>query len=113
MTYEKRNDTENAKKMLEEILQTIPAYIKKYPDDARAHMYHAIHLAQANRVEEAKTEGKKALELNPGDSLMMYNAACLYSRLGDKHLAVVTLRDAVAAGKEDFEWIKRDMDLEN
>ena len=113
MTYERRNDTKNAKKILEEILQTIPAYIKKYPDDARAHMYHAIHLAQANRVEEAKTEGKKALELNPGDSLMMYNAACLYARLGDKHLAAITLRDAVAAGQEDFEWIKRDMDLEN
>ncbi|MDO8550435.1 MAG: protein kinase [Ignavibacteria bacterium] len=113
MTYERRNDVENAKKILEEVLQIIPAYLSKYPDDARAHMYHAIHLAEVNRVEEAKAEGKKALELNPGDSLMTYNAACLYARLGDKHLAAVTLRDAVAAGQEDFEWIKRDADLES
>jgi len=113
MTYERRNDNENAKKILEEVLQIIPAYLSKYPDDARAHMYHAIHLAQVDRVEEAKIEGKKALELNPGDSLMMYNAACLYARLGDKHLAAITLRDAVVAGQEDFEWIKRDADLES
>jgi len=113
MTYERRNDVENAKKILEEVLQIIPAYLSKYPDDARAHMYHAIHLAEVNRVEEAKAEGKKALELNPGDSLMTYNAACLYARLGDKHLAAITLRDAVAAGQEDFEWIKRDADLES
>lgn len=113
MTYERRNDLENAKKTLEEVLEVIPAYLSKHPDDARAHMYHAIHLAQVNRADEAKAEGKKALELNPGDSLMMYNAACLYARLGDSHLAAVTLRDAVAAGQEDFEWIKRDADLES
>ena len=113
MTYERRNDTENAKKILDQVLQIIPEYLIKFPDDSRAHMYHAIHLAQVNRVEEAIAEGKKALELNPGDSLMMYNAACLYARLGDNHLAAVTLKDAVAAGQEDFEWIKRDADLES
>lgn len=113
MTYERKNDNENAKKILEEVLNVIPAYLLKYPDDARAHMYHAIHLAQVDRIEEAKEEGKKALELNPGDSLMMYNAACLYARLGDKHLAIVTLKGAIAGGQEDFEWIKRDADLES
>jgi serine/threonine protein kinase/cytochrome c-type biogenesis protein CcmH/NrfG len=112
MIYERKKDTINSKRLLEEILLTIPSYLKKHPDDARAHMYHAIHLAQANKVEEAKAEGKKALELNPGDSLMMYNAACLYARLGDKRLAAITLRDAVSAGQADFEWIKRDADLE-
>jgi adenylate cyclase len=66
-----------------------------------------------NRKEEAIVEGKKALELNPGDSLMMYNAACLYARLGDKQLAIETLKNAIAAGQEDFEWIKRDPDLES
>jgi hypothetical protein len=42
----------------------------------------------------------------------MYNAACLYARLGDTRLAARTLKDAVAAGQEDFEWIKRDSDLD-
>jgi hypothetical protein len=43
---------------------------------------------------------------------MMYNAACLYARLGESKMAVDTLRNAVAGGQEDFEWIKRDPDLE-
>ncbi len=113
MVYERNNDKENLQKTLDEALQIIDDYLAKYPDDARAHMYHAIHLAQVNRNEEAKAAGKKALELNPGDSLMMYNAACLYSRLGDKKLALDTLKDAVAAGQKDFDWIKRDPDLNN
>jgi adenylate cyclase len=113
MTYERINDQANAKKTLEDSLVIIDAYLVKNPDDARAHMYQAIHLAAINRNDEAIIEGKKALELNPGDSLMMYNAACLYARLGNNKLAVTTLKNAIAAGQEDFEWIKRDSDLES
>jgi serine/threonine protein kinase/Flp pilus assembly protein TadD len=113
MAYEHLNDTENSRKTLDKVLEIYPIYLSKNPDDSRAHMYFAIQLAQVGRYEEAKASGKKALELNPGDSLMLYNAACLYARLGDKHLAAVTLRDSVAAGQEDFEWIKRDADLES
>jgi adenylate cyclase len=58
-------------------------------------------------------EATKALELSPGDSLMMYNAACFYARIGDKKIAVDSLRNSIAAGLEDYEWIKRDPDLEN
>jgi hypothetical protein len=42
----------------------------------------------------------------------MYNAACVYARLGEKRLAAKTLKDAVDAGQKDFEWIKRDSDLD-
>jgi TolB-like protein/Flp pilus assembly protein TadD len=113
MAYERINDMENAKRALDEALEKIHVYLAKNPDDARAHMYHAIHLAAVNKNEEAIAEGKKALELNPGDSLMMYNAACLYARLGDNHLSIETLKNAIAAGQEDFEWIKRDSDLDS
>ena len=113
MAYEGKNDKENAKKALDETLIVFQNYLRKNPDDARAHIYNAVHLAAVNRKEEAIIEGQRALELNPGDSLMMYNAACLYSRLDDKKLAIKTLKDAIAAGQEDFEWFKRDPDLDN
>ena len=113
MVYEGRNEKENARKALDEALVVFQDYLRKNPDDARAHIYNAVHLAAVNRKEEAIVEGKRALELNPGDSLMMYNAACLYARLGDKELAIKTLKDAIAAGQEDYEWFKRDPDLEN
>jgi len=113
MTYEKLGEKEKYNKQLKNLLEVFPLYLSNHPDDARAYMYHAVHLATAGKNNEAKEAGKKALELNPGDSLLLYNAACLYARLGDTKLAANTLKDAVAAGQEDFEWIKRDTDLEN
>jgi serine/threonine protein kinase/Flp pilus assembly protein TadD len=112
MVYDKLGEKELHATTLGQILIFFPEYLSKHPDDGRAHMYYAIHLAQANRIDEAKAEGRRALELNPGDSLMMYNAACLYSRLGEKKLAVETLGNAIDNGQEDFEWIKRDPDLD-
>jgi TolB-like protein/Flp pilus assembly protein TadD len=112
MAYERLGEKEKHAETLQAITQSFPRYLLKNPDDARARMYYGIHLATAGQKEKAKAEGEKALELNPNDSLMMYNAACLYARLGDARLAAKTLKDAVAAGQEDFEWIKRDPDLD-
>jgi serine/threonine protein kinase/tetratricopeptide (TPR) repeat protein len=111
MVYDGLGDTEKYREIVNTLLHFYPRYLSQSPDDARGHMYYAIILAQSNKFEEAKLEGKKALELNPGDSLMMYNAACLYARLDDKRLAVETLKRSIEAGQEDFDWIKRDSDL--
>ena len=76
-------------------------------------MHFAIYLAQAARMEEAKVEAAKALELNPTDPVMLYNAACFYGRTGDKNLAISSLQNAVAAGYADLEWVERDPDLDS
>ena len=65
------------------------------------------------KFEEGKKEAQKALELNPTDPIMLYNAACYYAEIGEKKLAVESLKNSVAAGYEDYEWIKRDTDLDN
>ena len=57
-------------------------------------------------------EGAKALELSPGDPMMLYNCACLYSRLGETGRAVDTLRQAISGGYENFGWMKHDPDLD-
>ncbi len=94
-------------------LELYPRYLTKHPDDSRAHMFFAIHLAQEGRTEEAEREAEKALEINPTDPLMLYNTACFYARLGEKQKAVGSLKDAVAAGFANYEWFKRDPDLES
>lgn len=113
MIYERLGDKAKHEETMASLLKFFPSYLSQHPDDARGQMYFAIHLATAGRNEEAKVRGAKALEMNPGDSLMMYNAACMYARLGDTRLAAKTLKAAVAAGQEDFEWIKRDSDLDS
>ncbi len=112
MVYERLNDREQHAKTMDALIEFFPRYLMQHPDDARGHMYFAIHLATVERADEAKTEGQRALELNPNDSLMMYNAACLYARLGEKKQAVEMLKNAIKNGQEDFEWIKRDPDLD-
>ena len=53
-----------------------------------------------------------ALESSPGDSVILYNGACLYSRLGETRRAVETLRQAIAAGVANFGWMKHDPDFD-
>jgi len=112
LVYERLGEEEKCAEILQAALEFFPRYLSSHPDDARARMFYGIHLARADKNEEAKREAGKALELNPGDPLMLYNAACFYSRLGESALAVSALKDAVRAGFEYYDWIKRDPDLD-
>ena len=112
-TYERLGDKEKHTETTQSALQIYPRYLSQHPDDSRGHMFYALALTHAERFEEAKIEAAKALELSPDDPLMMYNAACFYARLGDKRLALETLKNAVTSGFEHYEWIKRDPDVES
>jgi serine/threonine protein kinase/tetratricopeptide (TPR) repeat protein len=111
--YERLGEIDRWKEILQQSALMFPRYLSKHPEDARAHMFSAITLGTLERIADAKQEAAKALELNPTDPLMLYNATCFYSRLGDQPLAIKTLRNAIAAGYENFDWIKRDSDLAN
>ena len=113
MVYERLDEKEKYAEIRQTMLQVFPRYLLQHPDDGRAHMMFAIELAQFEKTEQAKSEAARALELSGGDPVMMYNAACFYARLGEKRLAVETLRNSVTAGFADYEWFKRDPDLES
>jgi adenylate cyclase len=74
-------------------------------------MFYAVVLCDAGRRDEAIREGTAAIESSPGDSVMLYNGACLYSRLGDTQRAIDTLHQAIAAGVVNYGWMKQDPDL--
>ena len=113
MVYERLGEQEKYKEVLAKLLDVFPRYLSQHPDDARSHIYYGIELAQMGRIDEAKAEVKKALELSPGDPLMLYNAACCYSRIGETQAALSALKESVAAGLEDYDWIKTDPDFNN
>jgi serine/threonine protein kinase/Flp pilus assembly protein TadD len=112
MIYERLGDKEHLEEITKTLLDIFPRYLSQHPDDARSHIHYAIDLAQVGRTDQAKAEVAQALQLSPDDPLMLYNIACVYSQLGEKGLSVKSLRDSIAAGLEDYEWIKRDPDLE-
>jgi len=113
MCYEKLSDKEKQKSILEKTLSFFPKYLSQHPDDSRAHMFFAVTLADAGKIEEAKQKGARALELSPDDTLMLYNGACFYALLNEKELALQSLEKAISAGWENYEWMKRDTDLDN
>jgi serine/threonine protein kinase len=113
MSYDRVGDKEKSDEILQILLNLYPKYLLKQPDDARAHMFFAIDLAMEGKTKEAKAEAAKALELDPTDPLMQYNASCFYAQVGEKHLALESLKNSVATGYEYYEWIKRDSDLDS
>jgi TolB-like protein/tetratricopeptide (TPR) repeat protein len=95
------------------VLDLMPNYLLQNPDDSRARMFYAVTLCDVGDREGAIREGASAIEASPGDSVMLYNAACLYARLGETRRAVDTLRQAIEAGVRNFAWMKNDPDLDS
>jgi serine/threonine protein kinase/Flp pilus assembly protein TadD len=111
--YERLGDKENYDAAVRNELQVYPRYLARYPEDPRAHIFYAVALARAGRIEEGKREATKAIELNPSDPLMLYNTACFYAKIGEKRLALDSLKNSILAGLEHYEWIRRDPDLDS
>ncbi|MDO8549325.1 MAG: protein kinase [Ignavibacteria bacterium] len=113
IAYGRLGDKEKYNEILHKGIKVYEKYLSQHPDDARGHMYLATDLAQLGRKEEAKIEAERALELSPGDPLMPYNAGCFYAQMGEKKLAIDSIKNAIAVGYAEFEWLKRDTDLES
>ena len=113
MIYESLNQTEKLQEIILEGINFFPKYLENNPDDSRARILFANILLISGDVEKAKEEISMALTLSPDDNVMLYNAACAYARINEKKLAISTLQRIVLAGYEDFDWMKKDPDLEN
>ncbi|HEY6192735.1 MAG TPA: protein kinase [Bacteroidota bacterium] len=113
LSLDQLGEQEQIKKALAAATEMFPRYLSLHPDDARGHIFFAITLVRSGRIEEGKARASRAIELSPNDPLMFYNAACFYSTVGDKALALESLRNALDSGYEFYEWIKRDPDLDS
>jgi serine/threonine protein kinase/Flp pilus assembly protein TadD len=94
-------------------LEVCRRYLQHYPNEARAVIFLATSYAWLDARDEAIYEGKRAAKLSPKDPVMMYNLACLFSLLNEKDEAVRWLSQSIQYGRRDFEWMKRDPELEN
>jgi TolB-like protein/Flp pilus assembly protein TadD len=112
LVYNALRDIENADRLRNVIIDFFPSFILQYPDDARARMIYACNLAEAGRKEESITQLTAAVELDPNDSVMMFNAACTFAQLGEHKKSIEMLRGSIDAGNSNFDWMKRDSDLD-
>jgi adenylate cyclase len=95
------------------MVDMMPTYLLQNPDDARGRMIYAHMLRTVGRNDMSIAESQAAIEAAPGDSVMLYNAGCLYAVMGEHRRALDTLRQAIDAGVKNFPWMQHDPDLDS
>ena len=55
---------------------------------------------------------RRALAIEPGESMVLYNVACIYSMAGEHQAAIECLEQAVAAGLTQRGWLEHDSNLD-
>jgi serine/threonine-protein kinase len=81
------------------------------PKDARMHSRMAICLAKSGRAAEAQDAIRRALEIDPTNAQILYNAAVIATLRGNEDSAVSWLERAIASGYSAAE-AARDPELE-
>jgi len=86
-------------------------HLKQVPEDARARILLGSDYAYLGRSDDALRELNLAVTLRANEASILYNAACLYCKLGRKSDALDALRKSWEAGFKDSSWARRDPDL--
>jgi non-specific serine/threonine protein kinase len=86
-------------------------HVKKVPEDARARVLLANSYAGRGRFDDAKREADMAMLLRPGDTMILYNIACVFCLMDNAKDAMNALKKAVGAGYSNAAWARQDPDL--
>ena len=92
-------------------LYLVEKHVELNPEDARALNLGAIELVYAGQREKGLEWAKRGLAIDPEDSGMLYNTACLYAIQGERNEAIACLEKSVDLGFGMREWIENDSDF--
>jgi tetratricopeptide (TPR) repeat protein len=82
------------------------------PDDVRALYMGANGLVALGEHEKGLDWARRALALEPDDSMVIYNVACIYSLAGRAAEALDCIERAVDAGLTQRGWLEHDSNLD-
>jgi tetratricopeptide (TPR) repeat protein len=112
MHYRKGNSFRNNGK-LNEAIQQYQKALEIQPDFTPAiNKIGLIYVAQGE-YDKAFSSYQRIIELKPDDYVAYYNVACMYAKQNKIEEAVDWLKKAVKHGFRDWEFLKKDKDLEN
>jgi tetratricopeptide (TPR) repeat protein len=103
---------EEAKAALRRGVQVAEKHLELNPDDCRALYLAAGGLVQLGEREKALEWAKRAHAIDPEDSGVLYNVACIYALAGLVEEGIHCLEKAVQNGFGHREWIENDSDLD-
>ena len=87
--------------------------LEKNPDFSRALMVLGNAYTERGDFKKGLEVDQRLSRMLNDDPIVYYNLACSYSLLGLIDEACVALKKALGLGYDDFEYIKKDPDLEN
>ncbi|MCA1406067.1 tetratricopeptide repeat protein [Ensifer sp. IC3342] len=87
--------------------------LERHPENASPAHRGALALAHMGETERAKEWVARALAIDPDDVVAQYNAACVYSLLGEGERALDLLETVVPQSSSyHLHWFKQDSDLD-
>jgi Flp pilus assembly protein TadD len=89
----------------------IERHVELNPDDSRAVTMGAGALSRLGEHERAISWAGRAMELDPEDPGVTYNAACVFAVEGRAEQALDCLESAVEHGFGNVEWVTKDPDF--
>ena len=109
--YDSLGNTAEAESWYRRGVQILGERMDLNPDDTRALILGGVSLARLGERERAMDMAKRALAVDPDDSALLYNVACVYASLNENDDAIEILERAVDRGFGQREWIETDPDL--
>jgi adenylate cyclase len=88
--------------------------LRKFPESSRPAQLGATALASLGEGDKAKRWMDRALAIDPDDTNIIYNAACMWAQLGETGRALDLLEGwASRVGRESMDWMQQDPDLDS
>ena len=94
-------------------LQLTEKHIEIHPDDPRALYLGATILVRMGDHKRGFEWARRALELDPEETSILYNVACVYSLLGRTEDAIGCLEKVMEHGTFYKNWAAKDSDLDS
>jgi len=102
-----------AKKAARQGIQLADAHLELNPDDPRAWLLSGAALMRLGQRDQALERGRRAFAVDPNDSGVLYNLACIYALAGSSDEAIDYLDKAVQNGFGQREWLENDSALDS
>jgi TolB-like protein/thioredoxin-like negative regulator of GroEL len=112
--YHSLGDHEHELEAARKGIERARAVLELNPDDNRALNMGAFALVRLGELDEAEKWMQASLEKAPMDSIVHYNAACLYALAGNVEKSLDCLEDCqFKVGNLNREWLEHDSDLDS
>ena len=112
MCYRRMGETGRLRDANFECIEAVKRWVRTHPDDTRAWTMGAAVLADMGEPDRSAAWVERALAIDPDESTIQYNAACVYVALKKPDEAIRCLATAIRYGRIAGDWIKNDPDLD-